>query len=184
MIVTPLAIPDVLLVAPTVHHDARGFLIETYNAGRYAAAGIATTFVQDNHSHSVQHTLRGLHYQAGPGQPKLVRVTSGRIWDVAVDIRPTSPTYGRWVGHVLDAETHHQLFIPAGFAHGFVVLSAHADVAYKLGTPYDAALEHGLAWDDPTLAIDWPCEAPLLSDRDRRNAGLTQLHAVATGSRA
>lgn len=175
MIVTPLAIPDVLLVTPTLHHDARGFFVETYSAVRYAAAGIAATFVQDNHSHSTQHTLRGLHYQAGPGQAKLVRVTRGHIWDVAVDIRSDSATFGRWVATTLDAEAHQQLFIPAGFAHGFIVLSERADVLYKVTTPYDAALERGLAWDDVDLAIDWPVAAPLLSARDRHNPSLATL---------
>ena len=175
MIVTPLAIPDVLLVTPTVHHDARGFLLEAYNAARYAAANIPTGFVQDNHSHSIQHTLRGLHYQAGPGQAKLVRVTSGRIWDVAVDLRKSSSTFGRWVAATLDSDTHQQLFIPAGFAHGFVVLSERADVVYKLATPYAAELERGLAWDDPELAIDWPITSPLLSVRDRDNPSFATL---------
>jgi len=162
------------LVKPQVYRDARGFFIETWSETRYREAGIDVTFAQDNHSHSRVDTVRGLHYQAfgagvGPGQAKLVRVAHGRIWDVAVDLRPDSPTFGRWAAQVLDGEHHEQLFIPAGCAHGFAVLSASADVLYKVSTPYDPTTERGVAWDDPELAIAWPVKAPILSERDRNN---------------
>lgn len=178
MNVTGLEVDGLFLVTPDVFRDARGFFVETWSQARYAAAGITATFVQDNHSHSVRDTLRGLHYQAfgptpsktvAPGQAKLVRVVHGHIWDVVVDLRPDSPTFGRWSGHDLDGDDHAQLFIPAGCAHGFVVLSETADVLYKVSTPYDATTELGIAWDDPDLAIAWPVDEPLLSPRDRKN---------------
>jgi len=164
---TPLALPDVILVEPDVHRDARGFFLESYHLEKYRAGGVPGPFVQDNHSRSVRNTLRGLHFQRSPGQAKLVRVVSGRIWDVAVDIRPGSPTFGRWHGIELDAAEHRQLFVPVGFAHGFCVLSEVADVLYKVSSPYDPATEAGFAWDDPEVGIAWPITDPVLSARDR-----------------
>jgi dTDP-4-dehydrorhamnose 3,5-epimerase len=167
-----LTLPGLKLIRPTVFGDERGFFLETYQAARYQAAGIDCAFVQDSHSRSAHGVLRGLHYQAQLGQAKLVRVASGRIFDVAVDIRPDSPTFGRWEGVYLDSQAHHQLFIPVGFAHGFCVLSDGADVTYKVSRPYDPASERTLAWDDGTIGIDWPVKDPVLSDRDRQGESL------------
>lgn len=164
-----------VLVAPSVHADARGFFVETYSHDAYRAAGIDGEFVQDNHSRSGIGTLRGMHYQRRPGQGKLVRVARGRIWDVAVDIRRGSPTFGQWEAHELDDESHRQLFVPVGFAHGFCVLSDVADVTYKVTAPYDAAEERGIAWDDPDIGIEWPVAEPILSARDRSNPRLHEL---------
>jgi dTDP-4-dehydrorhamnose 3,5-epimerase len=169
MKVIPTAeLPDVLVVEPTVHRDGRGFFAETYHAPRYRDAGIDVAFVQDNHSRSVRHTLRGLHWQTAPHpQAKLVRVLDGEILDVAVDIRPDSPTLGRWVAVTLSAENFRQLFVPVGFAHGFLVLSERADIHYKCSDVYDPASERGLMWNDPALGITWPVTDPILSPRDR-----------------
>lgn len=134
-------------------------------------------FLQDNHSLSQQHTLRGLHYQRSPGQGKLVRCTRGRIWDVAVDLRPHSPTYGKWHGLELDSEQHQQFWIPPGFAHGFCVLSEVAEVQYKCTTTYNSQTEAGIAWDDPDLAISWPVERPILSERDQNNPLFSSLRS-------
>ena len=147
--------------------DARGFLAETYRADAWRAAGVNADFVQDNHSRSAGRTLRGMHFQTEPGQAKLVRCVRGTIWDVAVDLRRGSPTFGEWEGYELSDSNHRQLFVPAGFAHGFCVLSELADVAYKLSSYYDGATEAGFAWDDPEVGIEWPVSDPLLSDRDR-----------------
>lgn len=169
MIVTPTAIPDVLLVAPVVHGDHRGFFVESWHLRRYAAAGIGLPFVQDNHSRSQRHTLRGLHYQVGQPQGKLVWAATGAVFDVAVDLRRSSPTFGRWVGATLSDENHHQLWIPPGFAHGFYVQSAQADLAYKCTAPYVPEDDRALRWDDAGLGIAWPLVAPappLLSPRD------------------
>jgi len=163
---TNLSLPGLKLIQPRVFRDDRGFFIETYSEPRYVQAGIGVTFVQDNHSRSVKGTLRGLHYQSSPGQAKLVRVATGRIWDVAVDIRPESPGFGKWEGAVLDADDHAQLFVPIGFAHGFCVLSEYADVIYKVSSPYNPATECSIRYDDPELAVNWPVTAPVLSDRD------------------
>jgi dTDP-4-dehydrorhamnose 3,5-epimerase len=163
----PSAIPEVVLVEPDVHRDGRGFFLETYHAAKFAAAGIAWPFVQDNASRSARGTLRGLHAQVARPQGKLVRVVAGEIWDVAVDIRRGSPTYLRWVAHALSAEAPRLLWIPPGFAHGFCVTSDAADVEYKCTDLYDAGGELRLAWDDPRLAIRWPVEAPVLSPKDR-----------------
>ncbi len=173
MQVQPLAIPDVRLITPKRHGDARGTFTETYHRRRYAeAAGIHEAFVQDNESWSAPvGTLRGLHYQAPPfAQGKLVRVLRGRIWDVAVDIRAGSASFGRHVGAELDAASGAQLWVPAGFAHGFVTLEADTRVAYKVTAHYAPDHDRGLAWDDPDLAIPWPMPvaAPVLSDKDRR----------------
>jgi dTDP-4-dehydrorhamnose 3,5-epimerase len=170
---TPLEGPVILVPEP--HGDARGFLVETWRENEVRAAGIADRFVQENHSRSVRGTLRGLHFQAPPGQAKLVRVVRGAIQDVAVDIRRSSPTFGQHVAVVLDDVEHRQLYVPAGFAHGFSVLSPEADVVYRLGSYYDPKLERGVAWDDPALGIQWPFSDPVLSDRDRRNPPLSAL---------
>ncbi len=165
-------IPDLLIIEPTVYRDARGFFYESYNYRDYAAQGIDACFMQDNHSRSVKDTLRGLHYQISPGQAKLVRVVVGEVYDVAVDIRQGSPTYGQWQAVRLSAENHRQLYIPIGFAHGFAVLSDVAEFLYKVDSYYAPRLERGIAWDDSDLAIDWPVRDPLLSDRDRTHPPL------------
>ena len=141
--------------------------METYHEAKYHAAGIRSKFVQDNHSHSCQGTIRGMHFQNSPGQAKLVRVISGVIYDVAVDIRPSSPTYGQYEGVTLDAESHQQLYIPCGFAHGFCVVSATAEVLYKVSSPYDPAQEAGFAYDDTRVGIVWPTANANVSERDR-----------------
>lgn len=166
MRVIDLELEGLKLIQPQVFGDARGFFLEAYNAPRYAEAGIGVVFMQDNHSLSVKGTLRGLHYQSSPGQAKLMRVSRGRIWDVAVDIRPGSKSFGRWQAMELDDEKHEQLFIPNGFAHGFCVLSDVAEVQYKVSTPYDAQTECALSYADPDLKVAWPVSSPLLSARD------------------
>jgi dTDP-4-dehydrorhamnose 3,5-epimerase len=163
------ALPGVVIIEPKVHTDLRGFFMETYKQSEFAAAGIALDFVQENHSRSVAGTLRGLHLQRPPkAQAKLVRVIEGEIFDVAADIRPDSPTYGVWVGARLSSENRRSMFIPAGFAHGFCVVSAEAQVIYKTSDEYAPELESGVRWDDPLLAIEWPCAEPLLSERDKQ----------------
>jgi dTDP-4-dehydrorhamnose 3,5-epimerase len=169
VIVTPTDIPEVLLVDPAVHGDHRGFFVETWHERRYAEAGIAGRFVQDNQSRSVRHTLRGLHYQVSRPQGKLVRVALGAVFDVAVDLRRSSPTFGRWVGTMLSDERHRQLWIPPGFAHGFYVVTPHADVVYKCTEFHVPSLDRTLRWNDPALAIAWPLAEtapPLLSAKD------------------
>ena len=177
-------LPGVLLVEPTVHRDDRGFFLETYHRQKYADGGIDVTFVQDNHSRSVARTLRGLHAQLRNPQGKLVRAVEGEIWDVAVDIRPASPSYRRWVGAVLSADNFRQLWVPPGFAHGFCVLSALAQVEYKCTTLYDRDDEICVAWDDPDLAIAWPVDEPLLSEKDRRAPRLAELEPLLAGASA
>jgi dTDP-4-dehydrorhamnose 3,5-epimerase len=167
----------VVAVEPAVHGDARGFLVETYSEDEWREAGIEVPFVQHNHSRSVRNTLRGLHFQTRPGQAKLVRCVRGRIFDVAVDLRRESPTFGEWEGHVLDDETHRQLFVPAGFGHGFCVLSDVADVSYLLSSRYDPQTEAGIAWDDPDVGVDWPVDEPLLSRRDTEAPRLAEVAA-------
>lgn len=165
----PTEIPDVVLIRPRVFGDARGFFLESWEERKFAAAGITARFVQDNHSRSVQHTLRGLHYQIEHTQGKLVRVVRGAIFDVAVDIRRSSPTFGRWVGVELSEVNRHILWVPPGFAHGFLVLSDSADFLYRCTDFYSPAHERAIAWDDVDLAISWPLPAggiPLLSPRD------------------
>jgi len=173
---TELELPGVRLIEPRVASDARGFFMETYKQGDYAAAGLAAPFVQENHSRSVRGTLRGMHFQRPPrAQAKLVRCIAGEIFDVAVDIHPSSPTFGRWVGLTLSAENCRMLFIPSWCAHGFCVLSPCADVVYKTTAEYASELEGGIAWADPDVAIDWPVAEPILSDRDRQWPRLTAL---------
>jgi dTDP-4-dehydrorhamnose 3,5-epimerase len=175
--VVPSGLDGVLFIEPVVHRDDRGFLVETFREDHFRDAGLGMSFVQENHSRSVHNTLRGLHYQSGRGQAKLVRVANGSILDVAVDIRPHSATFGRHVMVELDDETHRQILIPEGFAHGFIVLSAMADVVYRMNKPYDAALERGVAWDDPDLGIRWPTDEPLVSARDLTNPRLAAIAA-------
>jgi dTDP-4-dehydrorhamnose 3,5-epimerase len=168
MEVIELPLPGLKLVRPRVFRDSRGFFRETFHEPRYAQAGIDCRFVQDNHSRSSYGTLRGLHYQSTPGQAKLLSTTRGRVFDVAVDIRPDSPTFGEWHGVTLDAEEGTQLFIPVGFAHGFCVLSEDADVAYKVSAVYDARTELGIRWNDPDIGVTWPIADPVLSERDQK----------------
>jgi dTDP-4-dehydrorhamnose 3,5-epimerase len=166
LIETPL--PGVLLIEPRVFGDARGFFLESWNRQSFAEAGLDMDFVQDNHSRSSRGVLRGLHYQLHNPQGKLVRVTQGAVFDVAVDIRRASPHFGRWVGYELSADNHRMLWIPPGFAHGFLVLSDTADFLYKCTTLYDPPSDRGIRWDDPAIGIDWPDMggAPLLSAKD------------------
>lgn len=175
-------IPGVIVVDPDVYRDDRGFFLETFHARKYAAAGIPELFVQDNHSSSVHRTLRGLHMQVRKPQGKLIRVIEGEIWDVAVDVRPSSPTCGRWTAEVLSAANFRQLYVPPGCAHGFCVLSDSAQVQYKCTELYDPADEVGIAWNDPDLAIAWPVRQPLLSARDQAHGTLQEaLGRISTG---
>jgi dTDP-4-dehydrorhamnose 3,5-epimerase len=165
----PTTLPGVLVIEPDVYKDARGFFVETYHAEKYRAAGIDGPFLQDNHSRSVKDTLRGLHLQLRRPQGKLIRVIVGEIYDVAVDVRRNSPTFGSWVGVSLSADNFRQCFIPPGFAHGFCVMSGEAQIEYKCTDLYDPASEIGIAWNDPAIGISWPVRAPILSERDGRN---------------
>lgn len=168
MNVVETSLPGVLIIEPRVFGDDRGFFIETYNEARYREAGIDAHFVQDNHSRSRQGVLRGLHYQLNQPQGKLVWVKRGRVFDVAVDVREGSATFGQWAGTILDEENHRQLWVPPGFAHGFCVLSDEADFVYKCTELYDPASERGIAWNDPAVGIAWPALAVpfALSDKD------------------
>lgn len=162
------SLPGVLRIVSPVFHDARGFFTEVFHEEKFAGQQLATAFVQDNHSHSVRHTLRGAHYQLAAPQGKLVRPVTGVVFDVAIDLRRSSSHFGKWVGIILTAGDGQQLWIPPGFAHAFLVLSAHADVSYKCTTAYSAHSERCVAWNDPALAIEWPLhgEMPLLSHKD------------------
>jgi dTDP-4-dehydrorhamnose 3,5-epimerase len=164
-----LAIPEVVLIKPRVFGDSRGFFMETYKRSEFAAAGIHDTFVQENHSSSERGVLRGLHYQRSPhAQAKLVRVLSGTVFDVVVDLRSDSPTSRRWVGVTLSGEDRASIYVPHWCAHGFCVLSDRAEVAYHASTEYAPQHEAGILWNDPVVAIDWPIKDPLVSERDRR----------------
>lgn len=169
---TPLE--GALIIEPRVFHDPRGFFLETYHAGRYAELGIVGPFVQDNHSRSQRGTLRGLHFQWRRPQGKLVRVIEGAIFDVALDIREESATFGQWVGVTLSAENFRQFYVPPGFAHAFCVVSEVAQVEYKCTDLYDPEGEGGIAWNDPALAIPWSGDAPLLSSRDQAHPTLRE----------
>jgi len=160
------ALPGVILIEPDVYRDPRGFFLESYHQEKYAQGGIPGPFVQDNHSHSARGTLRGLHAQRAKPQGKLVRAVHGEMFDVAVDIRRGSESFGRWVGFVLSGENFRQLFIPPGFAHGFCVLSDRVDVEYKCTDFYDPGDEIAIAWNDPDVGIDWPIKNPTLSAKD------------------
>ncbi len=184
MKVTPTSLPEVLLIEPGVFGDSRGFFLESWNERAFDdAAGGHVRFVQDNHSRSARGVLRGIHYQLKQPQGKLVRVTSGRVFDVAVDLRRSSPRCGRWVGVELDAQSHRQLWIPAGFGHGFVVLSESADFLYKTTDYYAPSDERAIAWDDPQLGVEWPLQniggSPSLSARDAAAApfAMAELYA-------
>jgi dTDP-4-dehydrorhamnose 3,5-epimerase len=174
---TPLAIPDVFLIEPQVFGDERGFFFESFNHAKFEAAiGRQVTFVQDNHSKSAKGVLRGLHSQNPNPQGKLVRVTQGEVFDVAVDIRKDSPTFGQWVGEILTAENKKQLWIPEGLAHGFLVLSDTAEFLYKTTDYYAPAYEQCIRWDDPTLAIHWPLnEIPKLSSKDQNGQWFSEI---------
>jgi dTDP-4-dehydrorhamnose 3,5-epimerase len=169
------ALAGVIVIEPDVHRDARGFFLETFHAAKYAAAGLPECFVQDNHSSSVRHTLRGLHMQVRKPQGKLIRVVEGEIWDVAVDVRQGSPTFGRWTAEQLSADNFRQFYVPPGCAHGFCVLSEIAQVQYKCTELYDPADEIGIAYNDPDIAIAWPVASPILSPRDRSHGRLADL---------
>jgi dTDP-4-dehydrorhamnose 3,5-epimerase len=167
-----------VLIEPEIHGDERGFLVETFREDAWRELGVTAEFVQDNHSRSTRGVLRGLHFQQEePGQAKLVRCLRGRIFDVAVDIRRASPTFGEWEAHELDDERHRQLFMPAGFAHGFCVLSDVADVAYRQSSYFDPATDAEIAWDDPEIGVEWPVPDPVLSERDRRAPRLADIAA-------
>lgn len=173
----PTEIPEVILLEPKIFSDSRGFLMETFQSRRFAEAGIIADFVQDNHSGSHGGTLRGLHYQINQPQGKLVRVTLGEVYDVAVDIRRSSPTFGSWVGAYLSAENKRQIWIPVGFAHGIYILSEWAEVVYKLTNLYSPASERTLLWNDPDLGIHWPLvdgKPPILSERDSKGKTLKE----------
>ena len=178
MKVTPTELPGVLIIEPRVFGDERGFFLESYHRERYADHGIDADFVQDNHSRSARGVLRGLHFQVDKPQGKLVRVTSGTVFDVAVDIRRDSPHYGQWVGAELSGENYRQLWVPPGFAHGFCVLSESADFLYKCTEFYDADDERGIAWNDPQIGIDWPGDDWIVSERDARNPPLSEIGGV------
>lgn len=162
------ALPDVWELRPDIFRDARGFFLESYNQAKFAGAGVTDQFVQDNHSCSCKGTLRGLHYQLHHAQSKLCRVVEGEALDVAVDIRTGSPTFGRWASVLLSAETQNQIYIPPGFAHGFLALSERVQFLYKCSDFYDAADEHAILWNDPEIGIRWNIAAPLVSDKDRK----------------
>ena len=170
MVFEPTSLPDVILVKPRVFGDARGYFFESWEARKFAHGGLGLQFCQDNENLSGRHVLRGLHYQLTKPQGKLVRVVTGAVWDVAVDIRRSSPTFGKWVGAELNDENHHMLWVPPGFAHGFVVLSETARFLYKCTEFYAPEDEQAIAWNDPDLQIDWrlpPGAEPNLSARDR-----------------
>ena len=175
MEISPLDIPGLVVIDPVVYEDPRGFLMETWRADRFAEAGIDATFVQDVHSRSGRGTIRGLHYQIEQAQGKLIRTIEGEVFDVAVDIRRSSPTFGQWHGETLSAGNRRLIWIPPGFAHGFMVLSEYADIEYRMTDYY--APEHGrtIRWDDPDIAIDWPLkegQAPSLSEKDEAGVAL------------
>ena len=170
-----LDIPEVIRITPTRHGDRRGFFSETYRASAFQRAGIREVFLQDNHARSSKGVLRGLHYQAPPrAQAKLVRVIQGEVFDVAVDLRVGSPTFGHWVGGTLSGEDGAMLYIPEGFAHGYQCLSRNSELVYKVSNEFDAQLDGGIAWDDDTVGIPWPLEGPSLSERDRALPSLAQ----------
>ena len=164
--ICPTSLNEILIVEPSVFKDKRGFFIETYHQEKYQRAGITKVFVQNNYSHSIKGVLRGLHYQLDHPQGKLILVIRGAIFDIVVDIRYGSPTFGKWTGVYLSENNHHQLFIPEGFAHGFCVLSEQADVIYQCTDFYSPGDEYGIRWDDPEVGIDWPVQDPILSEKD------------------
>jgi dTDP-4-dehydrorhamnose 3,5-epimerase len=172
--VVQTAIPGPLIIEPRVFGDARGFFMETWNTAAFAQAGLNVTFVQDNHSRSQKGVLRGLHFQNPGAQGKLVRVTRGAVFDVAVDLRASSPTFGQWVGVELSADNNRMFWVPEGFAHGFLTLEDDTDFLYKCTAPYAPQSEHTLAWDDPAVGVAWPAAGidPIISDKDARGLAL------------
>jgi dTDP-4-dehydrorhamnose 3,5-epimerase len=172
---TKTALPDVFLIEPDVFKDDRGFFMETYHQRKYAEGGIGQVFIQDNYSHSRYGILRGLHYQLKNAQGKLILVITGEIFDIVVDIRLGSPKFGQWLGTYLSAENRRQIFVPEGFAHGFIVLSDSVDVIYKCTDFYNPGDEYGIFWADPTIGIDWPIRNPILSDKDSKNPKLSEI---------
>lgn len=175
------AIPGPLLIEPSVFGDDRGFFFEAWSAAKFAENGLNVSFVQDNHSRSQKGVLRGLHFQNPKSQGKLVRVATGAVYDVAVDIRRSSPYFGKWIGVELSAENKRLLWVPKGFAHGFLTLQDQTDFLYKCDAPYSADNEHTLAWDDPSIGIDWPLQGmqPLLSNKDKSGKTLGEIEAFA-----
>jgi dTDP-4-dehydrorhamnose 3,5-epimerase len=168
-------IEGLVLIEPKVIPDDRGFFFETFRAGEYAELGVNADFVQDNHSRSVRGTVRALHFQLSPGQAKLIRAARGSIYDVAVDLRRASPTFGQYEAFELSDENALQIYVPVGFAHGFCVTSETADVVYKVSSYYEGATERGIAFDDPEIGIEWPVDEPLVSERDRKNPSLEEI---------
>ena len=181
MNIIPTGIPGPLIIEPRVFGDARGFFMETWNAAGFAAAGLDLAFVQDNHSRSQKGVLRGLHFQNPGPQGKLVRVTRGAVFDVAVDLRASSPTFGQWVGVELSAANQRMFWVPEGFAHGFLTLEDDTDFLYKCTAPYAPQSEFTLAWDDPAVGIDWPVVGldPIISEKDTRGLALAQVPVFA-----
>ncbi|WP_371806869.1 dTDP-4-dehydrorhamnose 3,5-epimerase [Candidatus Lokiarchaeum ossiferum] len=169
---------DVWIIEPDIFKDERGFFLESYSEKKLANLGIKSNFVQDNHSKSVKGTIRGLHFQLPPGQRKLVRCSSGEVWDVVADIRPESPTFRKWFGVILSEENFKQIYIPVGFAHGFAVLSDIAEVQYKVSNYYDPNLERGIKWDDAKIKVDWKTNSPILSQRDLNNPSLNEFYST------
>lgn len=172
---TELSIPGVLVIEPVVFEDNRGFFLETFHKKKYAELGIDSLFVQDNHSRSRKSTLRGLHYQLERPQAKLIYAVTGKIFDVAVDIRLGSPTFGEWAGIIISGADRRQIYIPEGLAHGFCVLSEAADVIYKCTDIYYPPDEYGISWSDPAIGVDWPVKNPLLSEKDSENPRLDEI---------
>ncbi|ETI59483.1 dTDP-4-dehydrorhamnose 3,5-epimerase [Sphingobium sp. C100] len=181
MNIVETAIPGPLIIEPRIFGDDRGFFYESWNADSFQAAGLNLNFVQDNHSKSARGVLRGLHFQNPNPQGKLVRVVAGRVWDVAVDIRQSSPHFGKWVGVELSAANKRMFWVPEGFAHGFVALEDGTEFLYKCTAPYDAAAEHSLMWNDPAVGIEWPLEGiePQLSGKDAQAKSLNEIEAFA-----
>jgi len=181
MNIVPTDIPDLLIIEPKVFGDDRGFFLESWNASVFKELGLDLQFVQDNHSRSARGVLRGLHFQNPNPQGKLVRVVAGRVWDVAVDLRKSSPTFGKWAGVELSAANKRMFWVPPGFAHGFVSLEDGTDFLYKCTSFYEPANEHSLAWDDPTVGIEWPLEGiePQLSAKDKQGKSLAEIEAFA-----
>ncbi len=169
------SLPGVLIIEPRVFTDPRGFFMETYRQNSLAEAGVRETFVQDNHSRSSRGVLRGLHYQLRQPQAKLCRVAQGEVLDIAVDVRLGSPNFGKWVSVLLSGENHRQIFIPKGFAHGFVVRSETADFLYKCSDYFEAADDRGVLWNDPGIGIDWQIDDPIISDKDKRYLPLAEI---------
>jgi dTDP-4-dehydrorhamnose 3,5-epimerase len=178
MEVISLSLEGVLLIKPKIYRDKRGFFLERYKKDRYHEKGIVSQFVQENHSSSIKGTLRGMHFQSDPPQDKLVSVVHGKIFDVAVDIRLDSPTFGQWEGVFLDGDNLEQLFIPKGFAHGFCVLSDYAHVIYKISSFYNAETEKGFCWNDSDINIIWPIKDPILSKRDKLASSFSQVFSL------